>query len=162
MAAKPSIDPAQFLHEQLATASPDLLREMLASFIGALMSAEAETLCGAEYGERSPDRVNVRNGYRHSDFDTMSSLISDGPTGRRCTLRPSRRRNRRRGHRGHRHLVQAARADPNGAAEGYRQVVQVHCAVRAVHRPGNIPIARYIVVPPCAPSRGRARVALLS
>jgi transposase-like protein len=75
MAAKPSIDPAQFLHEQLATASSDLLREMLSTFIGALMPAEAETLCGAEYGERSPDRVNVRNGYRHRDLDTRTGTI---------------------------------------------------------------------------------------
>jgi transposase-like protein len=48
MAATPSIDPAQFLREQLAAASPDLLREMLSSFIGVLMSAEADALCGAE------------------------------------------------------------------------------------------------------------------
>jgi transposase-like protein len=75
MAAAPSIDPAQFLHEQLASASPDLLREMLSSFITVLMSAEADALCGAEYGERSPDRVNTRNGYRGRDFDTRASTI---------------------------------------------------------------------------------------
>jgi putative transposase len=59
MTAKPSIDPAQFLHEQLASASPDLLREMLSTFIAALMSAEADAACGAAYGERSPDRVDT-------------------------------------------------------------------------------------------------------
>ena len=75
MAAAPSIDPAQFLHEQLASASPDLLREMLSSFITVLMSAEADALCGAEYGERSPDRVNTRNGYRGRDFDTRAGTI---------------------------------------------------------------------------------------
>jgi transposase-like protein len=75
MAAAPSIDPAQFLHEQLASASPDLLREMLSSFISVLMSAEADALCGAEYGERSPERTNVRNGYRHRDFDTRAGTI---------------------------------------------------------------------------------------
>jgi transposase-like protein len=75
MAAKPSIDPAQFLHEQLASASPDLLREMLSSFVSVLMSAEADALCGADYGERSPDRTNVRNGYRHRDFDTRAGTL---------------------------------------------------------------------------------------
>ena len=73
--AKTSIDPAQFLHEQLACASPDLLREMLATFVAALMGAEADALCGADYGERSSERVNSRNGYRHRDFDTRAGTI---------------------------------------------------------------------------------------
>jgi len=34
------------------------------------MSAEAAAACGAEYGTRSPDRTNSRNGYRDRDFDT--------------------------------------------------------------------------------------------
>ena len=75
MAAKPSIDPAQFLHDQLASASPDLLRELLSTFLAALMSAEADALCGAEYGQRSPERVNVRNGYRHREFDTRAGTM---------------------------------------------------------------------------------------
>jgi transposase-like protein len=75
MAAEPSIDPAQFLHEQLASASPDLLRDMLSTFVAALMSTEADALCGAQFGERSPDRVNTRNGYRHRDFDTRAGTI---------------------------------------------------------------------------------------
>jgi len=70
MTAVPSLDPARFLHEQLTNASPDLLRELLAAFIDTLMSAEADAICGAEYGARSPERANVRNGYRHRDFDT--------------------------------------------------------------------------------------------
>ena len=54
MTAPTSIDPARFLHEQLASASPDLLRSMLTTFINTLMSAEADAVCGAEYGERQP------------------------------------------------------------------------------------------------------------
>ena len=38
MTAPTSIDPARFLHEQLASASPDLLRSMLTTFINTLMS----------------------------------------------------------------------------------------------------------------------------
>src|SRR3712207_1959633 len=64
MTAPSSIDPAHFLHEQLAQASPDLLRQMLTTFINTLMSAEADAVCGAEYGARSAERVNIRNGYR--------------------------------------------------------------------------------------------------
>jgi len=70
MTAGPSIEPARFFHEQLSTASPDLLRDLLATFIDALMGAEADAICGAEYGARSAERTNVRNGYRHRDFDT--------------------------------------------------------------------------------------------
>ncbi len=70
MTAGPSIEPARFLHEHLSNAGPDLLRELLATFIDALMGAEADAICGAEYGARSSERVNVRNGYRHRDFDT--------------------------------------------------------------------------------------------
>ena len=73
--ANPSIDPARFLHDQLAAASPDLLRTLLSTFIDALMSAEADAVCGAEYGMSSPDRVNVGNGYRHRDFDTRAGTI---------------------------------------------------------------------------------------
>ena len=48
-----SIDVEKLLADQLATASPDLLRSLLSTFIAALMSAEADALCGAGYGERS-------------------------------------------------------------------------------------------------------------
>jgi hypothetical protein len=54
MTAPSSIDPARFLHEHLASASPDLLRQMLTTFINTLMSAEADAVCGAGYGEVSP------------------------------------------------------------------------------------------------------------
>ncbi|MGX1809742.1 IS256 family transposase [Nocardia sp. NPDC055321] len=69
------IDPGAVLSEQLAATSPDLLRELLSTFIHTLMSAEADTVCGAGYGERSGDRVNSRNGYRHRDFDTRVGTI---------------------------------------------------------------------------------------
>ena len=59
MTAPSSIDPTRFLHEQLGSASPDLLRSMLTTFMNTLMSAEA--ICGAPYGESSADRTNVRN-----------------------------------------------------------------------------------------------------
>jgi len=73
--APSSIDPARFLHDQLASASPDLLRSMLTTFVNALMSAEADAICCAPYGMPSPDRVNVRNGYRHRDFDTRAGTL---------------------------------------------------------------------------------------
>ena len=75
MTAPSSIDPAQFLHEHLVQASPDLLRQMLTTFVNTLLSAEADTVCGAAYGASSPERVNSRNGYRHRDFDTRAGTI---------------------------------------------------------------------------------------
>ena len=53
--------------EQLAQASPDLLRGMVAGFVQALMSAEADAVCGVEYGVSSSERTNTRNGYRHRE-----------------------------------------------------------------------------------------------
>jgi transposase-like protein len=75
MTAPHFIDPAHFLSEQLEQASPDLMRQMLTTFINALMSAEAEAVCGAEYGQASTERVNSRNGYRHRDFDTRTGTL---------------------------------------------------------------------------------------
>ena len=68
-------DPTTMVGDMLASASPDLLRSMLSTFIQTLMGAEADALCGAGYGERSPDRVNSRNGYRHRDFDTRVGTL---------------------------------------------------------------------------------------
>jgi transposase-like protein len=70
-----TLDPGEFLHEQLAQASPDLLRDLLTSFVNALLGAEADRVCGAAYQARTPERVNSRNGYRHRDLDTRIGTI---------------------------------------------------------------------------------------
>jgi putative transposase len=75
MTVPPSIDPARMLEEQLAQASPDLLRELMQAFLNTLMSTQADAVCGAGYGESSPGRVNQRNGYRHRDFDTRAGTL---------------------------------------------------------------------------------------
>jgi putative transposase len=75
MAARPSVDVSGWLDTQLAQASPDLLRAMLKTFAEALMSAEADAVCGAAYGQRSPERVNSRNGYRQRDWDTRAGTV---------------------------------------------------------------------------------------
>ena len=75
MTVGPSIDPARFLKEELAEASPDLLRELLTTFVNALLSAQADSVCGAEYGVRSQDRVNRRNGYRARELDTRVGTV---------------------------------------------------------------------------------------
>ena len=64
-----------WLRKQLEEESPDLLREMVQGVAEALMGAEADALCGAAYGERSPERVNFRNGYREREWDTRVGTI---------------------------------------------------------------------------------------
>src|SRR2546430_11261237 len=66
---------SSWLRKQLEQASPDLLRVMVEDFAEALMGAEADALCGAGYGERSPERVNRRNGYRERGWDTRVGSI---------------------------------------------------------------------------------------
>jgi transposase-like protein len=75
MTASESVNPAGLLREQLESASPDMLRAMVKTFAEALMCAEADAACGAGYGERSPERVNSRNGYRPREWDTRAGTV---------------------------------------------------------------------------------------
>ena len=69
------IDLQRVLTDRLTSAHPDVLRELLSMFIQTLMGAEADALCGAGYGERSGERTNHRNGYRHREFDTRAGTL---------------------------------------------------------------------------------------
>jgi putative transposase len=75
MTAPKSVDVGRFLREELGSASPDLLRSMVKTFAEALMSAEADVVCGAEYGQRSDERTNQRNGYRTREWDTRAGSV---------------------------------------------------------------------------------------
>src|SRR5919199_2692430 len=75
MTAPKSVDPAGLLREQLESASPDLLRAMVQTFAEALMSAQADAICGAPYGVRSDERTNRRNGYRPREWDTRAGTV---------------------------------------------------------------------------------------
>ena len=70
-----TMDVQGWLRKQLEETSPDLLRAMVKDFAEALMSADADAVCGAGYGERTPERVNRRNGYRERDWDTRVGSI---------------------------------------------------------------------------------------
>jgi putative transposase len=69
------MDPLEWLRQHLGELDPDLVRSMLATFAETLMSADAQTLCNAGYGERSPVRTNSRNGYRTRDWDTRVGTV---------------------------------------------------------------------------------------
>jgi transposase-like protein len=49
---------------------------MVKSFAEALMGAEADAVCGAQYGQVSEERVNRRNGYRERRWDTRVGSIA--------------------------------------------------------------------------------------
>lgn len=75
MAASESVNPVDLLREQIEGASPDVLQAMIKTFVQAVMSAEADAICGAGYGQRSDERVNSRNGYRPREWDTRAGTI---------------------------------------------------------------------------------------
>ena len=53
----------------------DLLREMIGFTAERLMALEVEGLAGAAHGERSPDRINHRNGYRDRVWETRAGTV---------------------------------------------------------------------------------------
>ena len=54
----------------------DLLREMIGFTAERLMALEVEGLTGAAHGERSPDRLTHRNGYRERSWETRAGTVA--------------------------------------------------------------------------------------
>jgi hypothetical protein len=63
------MDRLAWLRKMLENADLDLMREVLKVFAEELMGAETDAVCGADYGERSDERVNRRNGYQEREID---------------------------------------------------------------------------------------------
>ena len=53
----------------------DLPREMIGFTAQRLMELEVEGLTGAAHGERSPERINHRNGYRDRAWETRAGTV---------------------------------------------------------------------------------------
>jgi putative transposase len=64
-----------WLRKQVEEVDTDLLRAMVKGMVETLMSAEADSICGAPYRKPSTDRVNHRNGYRERRWDTRVGTI---------------------------------------------------------------------------------------
>jgi putative transposase len=68
----------------------DLLREMIGFAAERLMELEVQALTGAGYGERSPDRLAQRNGYRDRLWATRAGTVElDIPKLRKGSYFPS-------------------------------------------------------------------------
>ena len=53
----------------------DLLREMIGFAAQRLMELEVESLTGATYGEKNPERLAQRNGYRDRTWETRAGTV---------------------------------------------------------------------------------------
>ncbi len=51
------------------------MRTLLQTIINALLSADADAVVGAEWGQRSSERTTRRNGYRHRSLDTRVGTV---------------------------------------------------------------------------------------
>jgi len=70
MAEGPRMTAAQVADKLLANEHADVLRQIVAWMVAELMEAEVTDQIGAELGERSPERLTQRNGYRPRSWDT--------------------------------------------------------------------------------------------
>lgn len=75
MADRETMDVLDLIRKRLDGATPDGLRDMVQLMAEGLMDAEVDARCGAEYGQRSDERVNSRNGYRRRRWDTRAGTI---------------------------------------------------------------------------------------
>ena len=56
-------------------ADADFLREMIQYVAQRMMDMDVESLCSAAYGERSPERLNSRNGFRERLWETRAGSV---------------------------------------------------------------------------------------
>ena len=72
MTTKPNIALAELVEKG---ADADLLREMIQYVAQRMMDMDVEGLCAAGYAERSPERLNSRNGYRERLWETRAGSV---------------------------------------------------------------------------------------
>ena len=68
--AKDRIDVIELLRKRGMDGDVDFLREALSVLVDSIIDAEVSAQIGGEYGERTPDRITHRKGYRARAWDT--------------------------------------------------------------------------------------------
>ncbi len=98
MAESRMMTPADVVAQVMGGEHGDVLREAVALVARALMEAEVSARVGAEHGERSPERVAHRNGYRPRAWETrvgelelLIPRVRSGPAYFPSFLEPRRR-----------------------------------------------------------------------
>jgi len=103
------MDLVELLRKREGEADVDFLREAVAVLVRSVMEAEVTEKTGAGYGERSPERVTQRNGYRARPWDTrVGTLELRIPKVREGSYYPSLLEPRRRSERALLSVVQQA------------------------------------------------------
>jgi putative transposase len=72
---KPTLGALEALSNTLQHEHGDLFLRLLKRALSELMDSEVRDLCGADYGERSEDRKNTRNGYRDRALETRMGTV---------------------------------------------------------------------------------------
>jgi putative transposase len=72
---KSTVDATETASKLIQTSHTSALLQMLVHALTSVMDSEAGALCGAEYGERSDERRNVRNGYRDRVLETRMGTV---------------------------------------------------------------------------------------
>jgi putative transposase len=72
---KSKVDGIETASKAIQTGHAGMLLQTLVRALATVMEDEASALCGAEYGERSEERRNVRNGYRERVLETRMGTV---------------------------------------------------------------------------------------
>ena len=72
---KAKIDAIESASNAIQTNHGGALLHTLARALATMMDSEANALCGADYGQRSDERSNQRNGYRDRFFETRLGTV---------------------------------------------------------------------------------------
>ena len=106
---KERMDLLELLRKRGVEGDVDFLREALRVLVEEIMEAEVSLRIGAGYGERSPERVTQRNGYRSRAWDTrVGTMELQIPKLREGSYFPSLLEPRRRSERAQLAVIQQA------------------------------------------------------
>ena len=106
---KERMDLLELLRKRGADGDVDFLRAALRVLVEEIMEAEVSSRIGAGYGERSPERVTHRNGYRSRAWDTrVGTMELQIPKLREGSYFPSLLEPRRRSERALLSVIQQA------------------------------------------------------